>query len=46
MNVTEGELVGIVDFGPQDVLVGMTVKVTSSSERRPRQIGLTVMRMQ
>ena len=40
MNVTEGELVGVVDFGPQDVLVGMTLRVSNF----PRQLGFIVMR--
>ena len=35
---------GVVDFGPRDVLVGLTMKVTSSSTMNPRQLGFIVMR--
>ena len=44
MNSTDGGLAGTIDFEDYDELVGLTVNVTSESDKRPRRFGLTLMR--
>ena len=40
INSISGEIKGTVDFGPEDVLVGITLRTTNY----PRQLGIIVMR--
>ena len=44
VNSTDGGLAGTIDFEDYDELVGMTLNVTSESDKRPRRFGLTLMR--
>ena len=44
VNSTDGGLAGTIDFEDYDELVGMTMNVTSESDKRPRRFGLTLMR--
>ena len=44
VNSIEGSVAGVVDFGPDDVLVGMEMKTTNAGESNPRQLGCLVMR--
>ena len=43
-NSKEGELAHTVDFEQNDEFVGMTMKVTTEDDKRPRQLGFTLMR--
>ena len=45
IDTLEGEIVGTVDFGPEDVLVGLKIHATGSGEK-PRQLGFMIMRKQ
>ena len=44
VNSNNGDLVNTLHFEDYDELVGLTVAVTSESDRRPRQFGFTLMR--
>ena len=44
INSDSGVEAGTIDFEKFDELVGMTVQCTSSSEKKPRRFGFTVMR--
>ena len=44
VNSVDGDLSGTVEFNQGDELVGITVKVTTESDKRPRLIGFTLMR--
>ena len=44
VNSIEGTCCGVVNLGPNDVLVGCQMKVTNAGELNPRQLGLLVMR--
>ena len=44
VNSTNGDLVNTIHFEDYDELVGMTVAVTSESDKRPRRFGFSLMR--
>ena len=44
VNSTDGNLSGTIEFEEFDELVGLTLNVTSESDKRPRRFGLTLMR--
>ena len=41
---SEGDNVGTINFEENDVLIGMTVRFNSQSDRRPRRFGFTLIR--
>ena len=43
-NSIDGSIKGTIDFGINDVLVGMIMRVTEASTNNPRQFGFIVMR--
>ena len=44
INSNNGDLAGTIMFEEYDELVGLTMSVTSDSDRRPRRFGFTIMR--
>ena len=44
INSTNGDLVNTIHFEEYDELVGLTVAVTTESDKRPRRIGFSIMR--